>query len=79
MFALTTIALIIADVFFVPPQGRFHFVGWVELSLAALFTSVGVNRNGENRGGGALYIGVGVFLLLVVLIGFVFVPSHAHS
>ncbi len=53
-------------------------MGWAELSLAAMFLSVGVERFQQQRAGGTLYVGVGVFLVVVVLIGFVIMPTHVR-
>ncbi len=78
VFALTTIALIVVEFLFVPVRDRYRFMGWAELSLAAMFLSVGVERFQQQRAGGTLYVGVGVFLVVVVLIGFVIMPTHVR-
>ena len=77
VFAVTTFALIVVDLMFVPVADRFRFGSWVELSIAALFLSIGTNRlQNQSRAAGTLYIAVAVFLVLVVLIGTFLLPAH---
>ncbi len=78
VFALMTVGLVVFGFLVVPPAQRFHFMGWAELSLGGLFVSLGIDRRQSGYASGSLYIGVGVFLVVVVLVGTLLAPAHAH-
>jgi hypothetical protein len=71
LFSTITIVLIVFEYIFVKSQNHIHHVtGWALLSLGLMFLADGLNRYLDRRQAGFAYLGVGLFVILVVVTGF---------